>query len=91
MTKSTKNIQYGLLKTSLHSSRQSKHIKSRKPFTFSRYIPGKMKFINLKISRENIFLLHNMAHVRSSKIFTISVQTFEILDFESFKAPETNF
>ena len=50
-----------------------------------------MKFINFKISHEYIFPLDNIAYVPLYKIFTISVQTFEILDFIRFQSPGNLF
>ena len=43
--------------------------------------------MNFKISRKYIFLLENIAHVCSHKVFTISVQTFEILNFFLLQSP----
>ena len=50
-----------------------------------------MKFTNFKISRECIFPIENVAHVRSRKTFIISLLTFEIPDFIRFQSPENRF
>ena len=45
-----------------------------------------MKFTNFKISRESIFPIENVAHVRSRvKLFIIYLYTFEIPDFVRFQ------